>query len=156
MRLRAFAPQERQSPTAMGILKYPDRTAGRFDEKPIMVDLPRALKSLPQFKLSSHDVQGPLAQCDPPILSGLCRVLVNSRDTRFVDFERLRFLDLKGVDPGAVLLLNTGAPRAIGGVVLVGIIAITEPECTSQHTDRIVLGLLAPVSIVSHLDECRV
>jgi hypothetical protein len=81
-------PQERPSPTAMGILKYPDCAVGRFEEKPIVVDLPRALKSLPQFKVSSHDVQGPWAQCDPPILSGLCRVLVNSRDTRFIDYER--------------------------------------------------------------------
>jgi len=144
--------------------------------------------------------KAPWAQCDSPILSGFCRVLVNSRNTRFIDFERpardveigheegdllgrarageepelivvalcfapipvdcgderLRFLDLKRVDPGAVLLLNACAPQAIGGVVLLGIIAITEPERTSQHTDRIVIGLLAPVSIVGHLDECRV
>jgi hypothetical protein len=59
----------------MGILKYPDRTAGRFQEKAIVVDLSRALQSLAQFKLSSHDVQGPWAQCDPPILSSLCRSL---------------------------------------------------------------------------------
>jgi len=80
--------QERPSPTAMGILKYPDRTAGRFEEKPIVVDLPRALNSLSQFKLSSHDVQGSSAQRDPPILSRLGRVLVDSRDTRLIDFER--------------------------------------------------------------------
>jgi hypothetical protein len=70
--------------------------------------------------------------------------------------ERLSVLNRERIDSCPIFFQNARTLETVSRVVLLRVIAIAEFECTSQHADRIVIGLFAPVRIVRDFDECRV